>query len=148
MNLKKTLSPAVIFPSIEATSKEEAIETMVSLLAGARGVGPIEPLLQVVMEREEKDSTGLEHGIAVPHGKTDAVNDLIAGIGRLTEPVEWETRDGVPVRILVMTISPLARTGPHLQFIGEVVRLLKDESHRDALISAAGAREMYEIMTQ
>ncbi|MFA7566068.1 MAG: PTS sugar transporter subunit IIA [Alkalispirochaeta sp.] len=148
MNLKKILSPSVIFPSIEVTTKEDAIESMVKLLAAARDAGPIEPLLEVVMERERKDSTGLEQGIAVPHGKTDAVTDLIAGIGRLVEPVEWGTRDGSLVRILVMTISPLKRTGPHLQFIGEVVRLLREERHRTSLLSASGASEMYDVMTQ
>ncbi len=146
MDLKKTLTPAVLFPAIEASSRDDAIATMVNLLAAARGAEPVAPLLDVIMERERKDSTGLEHGIAVPHGKTDAVGELIAGIGRLVEPVEWGTRDGSPVRILIMTISPLARTGPHLQFIGEVVRLLKDESHRDALIAAPDAAAMYKVM--
>jgi len=148
MNLKKTLSPAVMFPRIEASTKEDAIREMVTRLAAANGVDDVDPLLAAVLEREEKDSTGLERGIAVPHGKTDAVNRLLAGIGRLVEPVEYGTRDGLPVRLLVMTISPQARSGPHLQFIGEVVRLLRDEAQRDALIGAVDAAAMYEAMTR
>lgn len=146
MNLKKTLSPSVMFPALDATSKESAIEAMVRSLAAAHDVVDVDPLLQAVLDRERKDSTGLEHGIGVPHGKTDAVSGLMAGIGRLVEPVEYGTRDGSPVQLLVMTISPIGRTGPHLQFIGEVVRLLRDEAQRSALLSASDAEEMYEAM--
>ncbi|MFP4210622.1 MAG: PTS sugar transporter subunit IIA [Alkalispirochaeta sp.] len=146
MNLKKTLSPAVMFPRIDASTKEDAIRDMVTRLAAVHGIDEVEPLLTAVLEREQKDSTGLERGIAVPHGKTDAVNRLLAGIGRLAEPIEYGTRDGSPVRLLVMTVSPLARTGPHLQFIGEVVRLLRDENQRNALIEATDAVAMYGVM--
>lgn len=148
MNLKKTLSPTVMFPALEAPDKDAAIEAMVRALAAAHGAHDIDPLMKCVFQREEKDSTGLEHGIGVPHGKTDAVSDLMAGIGRLVEPVEYGTRDGSPVRLLVMTISPVGRTGPHLQFIGEVVRLLRDEAHRNALLTATDAAAMYEVMVR
>lgn len=146
MNLRKTLNPSVVFPAIEASTKDEAITEMVRLLAQANGVDDIEPLLTAVFERERKDSTGLEHGIAVPHGKTNAVDSLFAGIGRLVSPVDFGTRDGSMVRLLVMTISPLGKTGPHLQFIGEVVRLLKDEAQREALLEATDAEAMYKAM--
>lgn len=146
MDLKKTLTPSVVFPAIHASTKNEAITEMVRLIAEANGVSDIEPLLTAVFERERKDSTGLEHGIAVPHGKTNAVDRLFAGIGRLVEPVEFGTRDGSLARLLVMTISPLGKTGPHLQFIGEVVRLLKDEGQRTALLTAPDATAMYNAM--
>jgi mannitol/fructose-specific phosphotransferase system IIA component (Ntr-type) len=148
MNLKKTLSPAVMFPALEAPDKDSAIEAMVRALAGAHGVNDLDPLLECVFNREKKDSTGLEHGIGVPHGKTDAVAGLMAGIGRLIEPVEYGTRDGSAVRLLVMTISPVGRTGPHLQFIGDVVRLLRDEAHRNALLAAADLAARYAVMVR
>lgn len=146
MNLRKTLAPSVVFPAIDASTKDEAITEMVRLLAHANGIYEIEPLLTAVFDRERKDSTGLEHGIAVPHGKTNAVDRLFAGIGRLVTPVEFGTRDGSSVRLLVMTISPVGKAGPHLQFIGEVVRLLKDGEQRNALLQAEDADAMYRAM--
>lgn len=147
MNLSKVLSPRVMFPSLQVADKREAIETLVRHLAATRKIDHVEPLIEVVMQREQKDSTGLERGIAVPHGKTDAVDDLIAGIATLAEGVDFGARDGKASRILVMTISPLQRTGPHLQFISEVVRLLRDEMLRDKLLSATTSQQMYEALT-
>lgn len=137
-----------MFPRIEAGEKRAAIEMMVRLLAAARGITDPAPLIQAVLEREEKDSTGLEQGVAVPHGKTDAVSDLLAGIATLGEGIDFASRDGVPARILVMTVSPLKRSGPHLQFIGAVVRLLRDEEQRTALINAETPEDMYRAMVR
>jgi PTS system nitrogen regulatory IIA component len=148
MNLTKVLSPRVMFPRLVANDKDDAIRQFVALLADTRGIDDRDPLLEAVFLREQKDPTGLEHGIAVPHGKTDAVDDLIAGIATLAEGVDFGARDGVPSRILVMTISPQKRSGPHLQFISEVVRLLRDEGLRERLLSATSSDELYEAFTR
>lgn len=133
-----------MFPRLQADDKHAAIDAFVAQLAAAHGVTEIDPLLESVRQRELKDATGLEMGVAVPHGKTDAVDALMAGIATLAEPLDFGARDGQPSRILVMTISPQRRSGPHLQFIGEVVRLLRDASLREALLAAGSGEEMYE----
>jgi PTS system nitrogen regulatory IIA component len=137
-----------MFPRLVANDKDDAIRQFVALLAATRGIDDHDPLLEAVFLREQKDPTGLEHGIAVPHGKTDAVDDLIAGIATLAEGVDFGARDGVPSRILVMTISPQKRSGPHLQFISEVVRLLRDEGLRERLLAATSSDELYEAFTR
>jgi mannitol/fructose-specific phosphotransferase system IIA component (Ntr-type) len=76
------------------------------------------------------------------------VDDLIAGIATLAEGVDFGARDGVPSRILVMTISPQKRSGPHLQFISEVVRLLRDEALRERLLVASTSEELYGAFIQ
>jgi len=148
MNLTKVLSPRVMFPRLVASDKDDAIRQFVALLAGSRGIANLAPLMEAVFLREQKDPTGLEHGIAVPHGKTDAVDDLIAGIATLAEGVDFGARDGIPSRILVMTISPQNRSGPHLQFISEVVRLLRDGTLRESLLAGATSEELYEAFTR
>ena len=146
MNLRKVLTAAQIYPWIEAADKTTAIREMVRLLAASRGVSEIGPLLEAVLAREAKESTALEHGIAVPHGKTDAVGTLLAGIGRVPEGVDFDARDGQPARILVMTISPLARSGPHLQFLGEVMRLLRDPALRQGILDAPDAATILRLV--
>ena len=137
-----------MFPVLDSAPKEEVITRMVHRLADAYDVSEVEPLVAAVLERERKDSTGLEYGVAVPHGKTDAVKDLLAGIALVPGGVDFASRDGKATRILVMTISPAARSGPHLQFIGEVVRLLRDEDFRNTLIAARDGKGMYEAITR
>lgn len=148
MNLKRALSPAVMHPALAGRDRNGAIEEMVRFLAASANIDDVDPLIEAVMERERKDSTGLEHGVAVPHGKTDAVATLIAGVGRLVQPIDYPTRDGNPVSILVMTISPQSRSGPHLEFLGEVIRLLRDPSLRSALLEADDADGMYRVFTR
>ena len=137
-----------MFPVLDSAPKEEVITHMVHRLADAYDVSEVGPLVAAVLERERKDSTGLEYGVAVPHGKTDAVSELLAGIALVPGGVDFASRDGKPARILVMTISPAARSGPHLQFIGEVVRLLRDEEFRNALVAARDGKGMYEAITR
>lgn len=146
MNLKKVLTVSQIYPWIEAPDKTAAIREMVRLLAASHGVTEIGPLLEAVLAREKKESTGLEHGIAVPHGKTDAVGTLFAGIGRVPKGVDFGARDGQPAKILVMTISPLARTGPHLQFLGAVMRLLRDPALRKGILEAPDAATILRLV--
>lgn len=146
MNLKKALSPRVIFPELQAQTKDEAIVAMVTLLAQAHGVDDVGPLIEAVRAREAREATGLEYGVAVPHGKTDAVPNLIAGVARLTEGVDFGARDGQPSRILVMTISPQARSGPHLQFLGEVIKILRGAELREQILAAPDANTIYRLM--
>jgi PTS system nitrogen regulatory IIA component len=146
MNLKKVLTPEHMIVDLNASDKDEAIRTMVGTLAERFALSSVDQLVDAVLARERKDSTGLEQGIAVPHGKSDAVDSLVAGIARVPRGVDFGSRDGAPATILVMTISPLRRSGPHLQFIGEVVRLLRDAELRDRVNAAETARAMYEAL--
>ena len=133
-----------MFPQLAADDKHAAIDAFVEQLAAAHGVVEIDPLLESVRQRERKDATGLEMGVAVPHGKTDAVDSLMAGLATLAQPLDFGARDGQASRILVMTISPQRRSGPHLQFIAEVVRLLRDASLRESLLAATTGEQLYE----
>lgn len=149
MNLRKVLSPAVMFPELAGETKEAVIRDMVQRLAAVHKLeSQLDEMIRVVLEREQKDSTGLEHGLAVPHGKTDAVPGLVAGIGRCTGGIDFATRDGAPAYLFIMTVSPKATSGPHLQFLSEVVRLLKDDRQREDLLAAPTADAMYRVMVR
>ena len=147
MNLKKVLSPESVWVDLKAGSKQAVIEEMVDRLVAAGKVQDRQAILDAVIERESKMSTGMQNGVAIPHGKTDAIEELVAAIGIHKEGVDFESMDGSPSRIFIMTLSPTKRTGPHIQFLAEVSRLISPPEEREKLLAAQTHGEVYELLT-
>ena len=136
MKLKKTLSLDTVWVDLKADTKQGIIEEMIDRLVAAGKIKDRAAALQAVLEREEKMSTGMQNGVAIPHGKTDAVKSLITAVGLNKEGVDFDSMDGTPSTIFIMTVSPLKRTGPHIQFLAEVSRLLSQSAEREKLLQA------------
>ena len=143
MNLKKVLSPKVVSVNISSDTKEGVIDELLAMLDATGKVRDLERAKYAVMERERKMSTGMEHGIAIPHGKTDAVDELIACIGVSKHDVDFKALDNEPSRIFIMTLSPVDRTGPHIQFLAEVSHLLTSPERRDLILAAKTDEDLY-----
>jgi fructose-specific phosphotransferase system IIA component len=147
MNLKKVLSPEVVWVDLKADTKQGIIEEIIDRLVAAGKIKDRDAVLQAVMEREAKMSTGMQNGVAIPHGKTDAVKELVAAVGLQKQGVDFDSMDGVPSRIFIMTISPSKRSGPHMQFLAEVSRLIGQPSEREKLLACNTHAEIYELLT-
>jgi PTS system nitrogen regulatory IIA component len=146
LNLKKLLGPRNVSLQLAGATKREVIAEMVDLLASAGGIGDRQAALACVLAREDKMSTGMEHGIAIPHGKTDTVKSLVAGVGIHPGGVDFASLDGKPAHIFIMTVSPLARSGPHIQFLAEISRILGDPDVRRRLLAASGPGEVIALL--
>jgi PTS system nitrogen regulatory IIA component len=107
-----------------------------------------EAAFRAIMEREEKMSTGMKHGIAIPHGKSSTVKDLVACIGVSENPVDFDSLDHQPCRIFIMTLSPVEKTGPHLQFLAEVSLLFKNGEKRKEMVEASTPEEILKILSE
>ena len=147
MNLKKVLSPDLVFTDLEAEDKDGLITEMVDRLVARGLLNDRESALEAVREREAKMSTGMQNGIAIPHGKTGTVEQLVAAVGVKPEGIDFDSLDGRPARIIIMTLSPADRTGPHIQFIAEVGRLLSRAEVREAILSARSRGEILRALT-
>ncbi len=147
MNLKKVLSPDAVWVDLKADTKEGIIEEMVDRLVAAGKITDRDVVLQAVLEREEKMSTGMQNGVAIPHGKTDAVNSLVAAVGLQKAGVNFDSMDGSPCKIFILTLSPVKRAGPHMQFLAEVSRLISQPAEREKLLAARTHAEIYELLT-
>lgn len=147
MNLKKVLTPDAVWVDLKATTKEGILEEMVDRLVAAGKITDRDAVLQAVLEREEKMSTGMQNGVAIPHGKTDAVKSLIAAVGIQKSGVNFDSMDGLPCTIFIMTLSPIKRAGPHMQFLAEVSRLISQPAEREKLLAARTHSEIYEQLT-
>ena len=148
MNLKTVLTADTVNLHLKGTTKEAIIDELLDLLASAGKVKDKVAAKACVMDREKKMSTGMKHGIAIPHGKTDSVEDLVACIGISDNPVDFDSLDQEPCRIFIMTLSPIDKTGPHLQFLAEVSLLFKSAEKRQEILKATDAAGVIRILTE
>lgn len=137
MQTKRVLAKETIALRLRGTTKDAIIEELVDLLVTAGRIHDRKAALKAIVERERKMSTGLQNGIAIPHGKTDSVDSLVAALGLKPEGVDFESLDGQPAQIVLMTLSPASRTGPHIQFLADISRTLHDPAIRQRVLEAA-----------
>jgi len=147
MNLKKILTKDSILPELKADTKRGVIEEMVGLMAASGKVTDPAATIQAILAREAKMSTGMQNGIAIPHGKTDAVNQLVAAIAIHRAGVDFSAMDGKPSHIFIITLSPENRAGPHIQFLAEISRVLSRPELREKLLNAATSDEILNLLT-
>lgn len=148
MNLKTVLTPETVNLHLKGTSKEEIIDELLDMLVQAGKVKDKAVARACVLDRERKMSTGMKHGIAIPHGKTDSVSDLVACIGISDHPVDFDSLDQEPCRIFIMTLSPINKTGPHLQFLAEVSLLFKSAEKRQEILNTTDKSDIIRILTE
>ena len=148
MKLTEILSPERIKLPLEATEKTAVIGELVELLGEQGLLRDTRQVRNCVLERERTRSTGIGNGLAVPHGKSSACDKLVMAIGIPGEPLDFESKDGQPVNFVVLLVSPPDQTGPHIQALARISRLMLMDKFRSALSRANSAREIYDIISQ
>ncbi|MCA1808344.1 MAG: PTS sugar transporter subunit IIA [Kiritimatiellia bacterium] len=146
MKLNKLLTPEAIMLGLRATDKDAVLEEMVEYMAAIGRISDRPAVLECVRQRESKMSTGMQCGIAIPHGKTDSVKELTMVMAIHPPGIDFQSMDGEPSRIFIMTVSPLSRVGPHIQFLAEISQLLNVPRTRERLLQAASSREAVAIL--
>jgi PTS system nitrogen regulatory IIA component len=148
MNLKTVLTKDTVSLHLKGTTKQEIIEELLDILVAAGKIEDRKAAADAIMDREKKMSTGMKHGIAIPHGKSASVKDLVACIGVSDNPIDFDSLDKEPCRIFIMTLSPLEKTGPHLQFLAEVSLLFKSAEKRAEMLKAGSPEAVLQILTE
>jgi mannitol/fructose-specific phosphotransferase system IIA component (Ntr-type) len=121
-------------------TKEEVLTELVDILAVHGRLEDRDLALHDIFEREKSMSTGMQHGVALPHAKTEGVKDICVAVGIKQEGIEFGSIDGEKSRLFIMVISPRKVSGPHVQFLAAVGAVLKDDAIREQVI-ACGSRE-------
>jgi len=141
------LTPSVVSCNLPGSTKEEILESLMDIAMSTGKVKDRHAAMLAILERERKMSTGIQNGIAIPHGKTEVVDDLVACLGIKKEGVDFDALDGEKSRIFILTLSPVNRSGPHVQFLAEISQLLTDSQKRDRLLKAQTADQVLDILT-
>ncbi|MBN1127213.1 MAG: PTS sugar transporter subunit IIA [Sedimentisphaerales bacterium] len=147
MILTEILQPTCVKAPLEATDKDGVITELIDLLDASGALQDKNAVLEAVLTREATRSTGIGSGIAIPHGKCAGVRELVMAMGIAGTPIEYDSIDNKPVKIICLLVSPNTQTGPHIQALARISRLMLDEEFKAKLEKAANSETVYELIS-
>jgi len=148
MKIADILNEKVIVTNLPGTTKAEIINAMIDLAATNEKVIDKEKMRAAIFEREKIMSTGVGSGFAIPHGKTDAVQDIVAAFAITDQPIDYQSLDDQPVRIVFLLVGRDNSVGPHIKLLSRISRLMNKEEFRKRLIEAESPSEVLKIFRQ
>ncbi|MBL8887973.1 MAG: PTS sugar transporter subunit IIA [Phycisphaerales bacterium] len=146
MNLLDILSIDCIRAPLVASDKLGVINELVDVLAGTGRVKDPAALKEAVWTREQTRTTGIGHGLAIPHGKCAGMTSLAMAIGKPREPMDFDSIDRQPVKLIVLLASPPDKTSDHIQALAQVSRLMMMEQFRQRVYAAQSPEEILELL--
>ncbi len=147
MNLTQIMPSTCVKVPLTGSDKNSIITEMVDILNQNGQLQDRQIVLDAVLAREKTRSTGIGSGIAIPHGKCKAVRQLVMALGITSEPIDFESVDNIPVSIVILLVSPLEKTGPHIQALAKISKLMLDAGFRQTLSQAPSAEAAYQLVS-
>jgi PTS system nitrogen regulatory IIA component len=146
MNRLASILPATqVLVGVDATSKKRAFEEAGLLFEGLHGLSRA-LITDSLFARERLGSTGLGHGVAIPHGRIKGLKAPMAAVLQLAQPIGFDAPDEQPVGLLIFLLVPEAATQKHLEILSEIAELLSDAALRERITSAASAEELHGLI--
>jgi mannitol/fructose-specific phosphotransferase system IIA component (Ntr-type) len=146
--LSDLLSSVRVKVPLEATTKEAALRELVAVLADDQAIANSDDVLRVVRDRERILSTGIGHGVALPHGKSDACPDLSIAAGVTREPIEFDALDQAPVQLIFLLVGPESAAGPHIKALSRISRLVRQPELRQRLMAVQDSQAFLDILRE
>lgn len=147
MNRLSSILPAAqVLVSVEATSKKRAFEEAGLLFEQLHGLNRA-TVTDSLFARERLGSTGLGHGVAIPHGRIKGMKTPMAAVFQLAQPIGFDAPDEQPVSLLIFLLVPEAATQKHLEILSEIAELLSDAVLREKLLTAQEAGPLHACIT-
>ncbi len=146
MNLLDLISPRCIRVPIQSKSKNEVIAELVDMLVSVKKLPRRDNIYASLIEREEVGSTGIGHGVALPHAKCAEVKEIYVACGIAPDGIDFDALDQEPVYIIFLILAPRSAAG-QLKVMQILTRFLSQASSREALMKAGSADEVYAVLT-
>ena len=145
--LASILSVAQVLVHVEATSKKRAFEEAGLLFENLHGLSR-SLVTDSLFSRERLGSTGLGHGVAIPHGRIKGLKAPMAAVIQLAQPIGFDAPDEQPVSLLIFLLVPEAATQKHLEILSEIAEMLSDVRLREKLSASANAAELHDLIAK
>ena len=146
MKIEEILKKESVIADLLGDSKVKVIKEMTQCLKQNNFIKNDQDLFETLMEREKLGSTGIGENIAIPHGKSDEVTQIITVLARSKKGVEFESLDQKPVHFVCMVIAPAHSTGQHLKVLARVSRIFKNPGIREEILKAENSDTIYSIL--
>jgi len=146
MSLIDMVAEKIVKIPLVSKDKPDVLRELVQILKDAGEIDDFDAVLKAVQEREDKQSTGLEKSIAVPHAKSTSVSRLKLAIGIAPEGIDFDSLDGEPSKLFFLLVAAPDQSGPHVEALAEIAKLANSKSFCKALTNSDNAREVVELM--
>ena len=148
MKIDEILKKESVIADLVGTNKLEVIKEMTACLKQNNTIKDDQALFATLMEREKLGSTGIGENVAIPHGKSDELTQIITVFARSLEGVDFESLDQKPVHFVCMVIAPAHSTGQHLKALARISRLFKNQVLREGILKAEDSNAIYSILLE
>ncbi len=148
MKVSELLKKEFIISDLKGETKEEVINELVDLFKDDPRVEDIEKVRTAVLEREKVMSTGVGKGFAIPHGKTNAVKEIIGSFGRIKDGIDYESLDGNPVNLVFLLVGKDNLISTHIKLLSRISRLMNKDDFRHRLAEANSADEIVKLFSE
>lgn len=145
MRLLDFLDPALIDLHLQGDTKPQILANLVGLLASQGKVQHGDALLESLMERESLGSTGIGHGVAIPHGRCEDLSEVVIAFARSEQEVDFDSIDGLPTRLFFLLVAPQDGSNEHLHLLAKIARLMRDAHTREQLLSLGTQEQVVEL---
>lgn len=147
MDISDLILPESVVANLRVTSKKQALQELAKKAAELTGQ-PERALFEVLMERERLGTTGVGHGIGIPHGKLPELDRLYGLFARLETPIDFDAIDEQPVDLIFVLLAPETAGADHLKALARVSRLFRDRAVCDKLRGTESHEAIYALLTQ
>jgi nitrogen PTS system EIIA component len=148
MKIDEILKKESVIADLVGKNKLEVIQEMTSCLKQNNIIKDDQALFTTLMEREKLGSTGIGENVAIPHGKSDELTQIITVFARSLGGVDFESLDQKPVHFVCMVIAPAHSTGQHLKALARISRLFKNQALREGILKAEDSNAIYSILLE
>ncbi|CAN7175746.1 PTS IIA-like nitrogen regulatory protein PtsN [Rhizobium sp. LjRoot30] len=147
MALADLLRQDAIIPALKVNSKKQLLQELAARAAKLTGL-PEREIFDVILQRERLGSTGVGNGIAIPHGKLNAIHSITGIFARLDQPVDFEALDDQPVDLVFLLLAPEGAGADHLKALSRIARVLRDQDLVAKLRATDSASAIYAFLNQ
>jgi fructose-specific phosphotransferase system IIA component len=147
-NIAALLRPAAINLNLQSRKKTAALREVAQMLQQVGSISNFDAFFKEILERERVSNTALGHDVAIPHARTEQCSEILIAVGRSLEGVDFESKDGQPVRLIFLIGTPKQMVTEYLRVVGNLARLLRQDQLRQDLLAATHSAEFIRLIAQ
>ena len=145
MKVSELLKPEFIISELKGETKEDIINELIDIFKNDPRVDDIDKVRSAVLDREKIMSTGVGKGFAIPHGKTNAVKEIVGAFGKIKDGIDYDSLDGNPVHLVFLLVGKDNLISTHIKLLSRISRLMNKDDFRHRLTEANSSEEIVKL---
>ncbi len=148
MKVFELLEESFILTDFKSDDKKDIINELIDLHKDDKNVNDLEKVRMAIHDREKEMSTGIGNGFAIPHGKTNAVKDVIVSFGKTTRDIDYDALDGNPVHLVFLLVGKVDLVSKYIKLLSRISRVMNKDDFREKLLNAKTKNEIINIFEE